>query len=80
MKYGRINHCHRTAADFRYAKEIDMKNIWTGANAEKGATVVEYVVLTALIIAVLVLTIVIFGDSVSETYNHTDKKLTDVGL
>ena len=57
-----------------------MKNIWKGTNAEKGATVVEYVVLVALIIAVLIISIAIFGDKVWETYNHTDTKLTDAGL
>jgi Flp pilus assembly pilin Flp len=66
--------------DYRYSRAIDVKNIWKGTNAEKGATVVEYVVLVALIIAVLIISIAIFGDQVMETYNHTDTKLTDVGL
>ena len=80
MRYGHINHFLRTAAGYRYTRTIDMKNIWKGTDAEKGATVVEYVVLVALIIAVLIISIAIFGNQVRETYNHTDKKLTDVGM
>ncbi len=68
------------AVDYRYTRTIDMKNIWKGTDAEKGATVVEYVVLVALIIAVLVISIAIFGDTIWKTYNHTDTKLTDVGM
>ena len=71
---------YEDAENYRYAKELDMKNIWKRTNAEKGATVLEYVVLLALIIGVLIIAIATFGDKVSETYNHTDTKLTDVGV
>ncbi|MEN8135425.1 MAG: Flp family type IVb pilin [Thermodesulfobacteriota bacterium] len=57
-----------------------MKNILKRTNTEKGATAVEYVVIVALIIGVLIVTIAIFGDQVQGLYNHTDQKLTDVGL
>jgi Flp pilus assembly pilin Flp len=57
-----------------------MKKMWEIIRAEKGAAVVEYVVLVALIIAILVFSITFFGDQVRETYNHTRTKLTEGGM
>jgi Flp pilus assembly pilin Flp len=47
---------------------------------EKGAAVVEYVVLVSLVIAILILSITFFGDQVLETYNNTRAKMTAGGM
>lgn len=57
-----------------------MKSIWKGVNAEKGATVIEYAILVALIIGVLIITIIVLGNKVEGTYNQTDKELTSAGM
>lgn len=64
-------------------KVIIMKKLFGKRNKsedEKGASSVEYVVIAALIIAVIILTIGIFGMAVKNTYDNTQKSLTGVGM
>lgn len=57
-----------------------MKGIIFFFKDEAGATAVEYSIMAALIVAVIISSVFLFGEEVKELFVHTNEEMTKHGM